>query len=108
MQTDDVRAAEERIEVGAVFDFEVAGLLQVEGARPGNDVKAEGVSALDDFAADLSDADDAEGFAEDAVGFAKFLFVPLMSAEGGDVVGKAAVESEDQREDQFGDGEDRK
>src|SRR5882724_3190985 len=105
MQTDDVRAAEKRIEVGAVFDFEVAGFLEVEGARPGDDMEAEGVGAFDDFVANLADADDAEGFAEDAVGFAEFLFVPLMSAEGGDVVGKAAVESENQREDQLGDGD---
>src|SRR6266404_2268861 len=105
MQTDDVRTAEKRIEVGAVFDFEVAGFLQVEGARPGDDMEAEGVGAFDDFAADLADADDAEGFAEDAIGFAKFFLVPLMRAEGGDVVGKAAVEAENQREYQLGDGD---
>ena len=105
MQTDDVRAAEERIEVGAVFDFEVAGFLQVEGTRPSDDVQAEGVGARDDFLADLADADDAEGLAEHAVGFAEFFFVPLMRAQGGDVVGKAAVESENEREDQFGDSD---
>jgi hypothetical protein len=104
MQTDDVRTAKERIEVGAVLDFEVAAFLQVEGTRPGDDVEAEGVSALDDFLADLADADDAERFAEDAVGFAEFFFVPLMSAKGDDIFREAAVESEEQCEDQLGDG----
>src|ERR1035438_9807005 len=103
MQTDDVRAAEKGIEVGAVFDPEVAGFLQVEGARPGNDGKAEGVGAFDDFAADLADADDAERFAEEAVGFAEFFFVPFVGAEGGDVVGEAAVESENERKEKLGD-----
>src|SRR5450432_1025673 len=102
MQTDDVRATEERIEVGAVLDFEVAAFLQIEGTRPGDDVEAEGVGALDDFGADLADADDAERFAKDAVGFAEFFFIPLMRAEGGDIFREAAVEAEQQREDELG------
>jgi hypothetical protein len=68
-------------------------------------VEAEGLGAGDDFLADLADADDAEGFAEDAVGFGEFFFIPFVAAEGGDIFGDAAVEGEDEGHGEFSDGD---
>ena len=48
---------------------------------------------------------DAERLAVDAVGFAEFFLVPFMGAQGGDVVGDAAVDGQQQREREFGDGD---
>ncbi len=63
------------------------------------------MGAFDDLATDLADADDAERLAVDAVGLAEFLLVPFMGAERGDVVGNAAVDGQQQGEDEFSDGD---
>ena len=105
VQGDDVGAAEQGVEIGGILDVEVAGFLQVERAGPSDDVKAEGVGAFDDLAADLAEAHDAEGLPVDAVGFAEFFLVPFVGAERGDVVGNAAVDGQQQCEGEFGHGD---
>jgi len=105
VEGDDIGAAEEVIEIGAVADAEFRSGGGGEGAGPGDDFQAEGMGAGDDLAADGADADDAEGFAENAVGLGEFLLVPLVRAEGGGAIGDAAVDAEEEGEDEFGDGD---
>ena len=76
-----------------------------EAAAPDDDRHAERVRALRHLLADVAVAEQAERAAEQAARLRVLLLVPRAGAQLGDVVGDAAVEREQQRERELGDGD---
>ena len=105
MQRDDVGLPEDVVHAVAAFDAELLRLLGRERAGPGDDAQPEGARAGDDLAPDLAGADHAERLAEDAVGLGELLLVPLVGAQGGDVLRDAAVNGQQQGEHQLRHGD---
>ncbi|HZB46533.1 MAG TPA: NAD(P)-dependent oxidoreductase, partial [Pyrinomonadaceae bacterium] len=92
---------------GAVqaFDAEYDRPFVREAAAPGDDAHAEGARARDDLLPDLPGADEAQRATVEAARLRELFLVPAPFAERDDVVGDSAVEREDERQRQLGDGD---
>src|SRR5581483_8492928 len=87
------------------LDAERLRLRVVERAAPRHHAHAERLAARDHLAADRTGADDPQRAAEDPLRLAVLTLVPHAVAEVDRVVDHAAVEGEEEREGELGDGD---